>query len=172
MRKVLVLLAGAAVLWVPAVSVAGDSSSRPSTLAAKPRTSPSESVSKPASTCKSKRNDQNLAGHNGQTLNGSHGRSAGANAFGKCVSAVAKRNAQIGGKHSTERPDGDSQDPRKNRTEEDSSDERHTNSPNPAWTCKAMEANALSQFQAAYGTSPNAFGKCVSGHAHGKRAGG
>ena len=155
MRKVLLLLVCTAVLWVPAVSVAGDSSpSLSSKLAAKTET-PSD-ASNPASTCKSQRNGSNFAAsHNGQTFtqfygtNRGKGRGAGANAFGKCVSTVAMHKVESDGKDSAKSHDKDSA--------------------NPAMTCKAMQANDLAHFQTAYGTRPNAFGKCVAKQANSKR---
>jgi hypothetical protein len=42
------------------------------------------------------------------------------------------------------------------------------NSANPAMTCKSMQTQDASAFNTAYGTRPNAFGKCVSSHTHSK----
>ena len=163
MRKVLLLLVCTAVLWVPAVSVAGDSSpSLSSKLAAKTET-PSD-ASNPTSTCKSQRNGSNFAAsHNGQTFtqfygtNRGKGRGAGANAFGKCVSTIAMHKAESDGKDSAESYD------------KNSAESHDKNSGNPAMTCKAMQANDLAHFQTAYGTRPNAFGKCVAKQANSKR---
>jgi hypothetical protein len=133
MRKVLLLFAGTAVLLVPAAAVAGYSSLSHSS---KPR-----SARNPARTCKSE--------HGG----------AGANAFGKCVSALAMLHAEKRGDDSDEKSEG-----------EESAESHGHAGPNPAMTCKAMRAKDLAHFHAAYGTRPNAFGKCVSGHANsGKR---
>lgn len=157
MRKVLLLLIGTAVLWVPAVSMAGDSSSSPSRPAAHRETSRAErALSSPASTCKSK------------------GRGARANAFGKCVSAIARQHEDDGDDRagatkgqsddSGERHSGDGAESQ----DRDSVDGHGRGSANPAMTCKAMQANDLAHFRSAYGPRPNAFGKCVSGHANGK----
>jgi hypothetical protein len=159
MRKVLLLLVGTAVLWVPAVSVAGDSSPSPSKLAAKAETSDARSDgSNPAGTCKGQRSGPNFAAsHNGQTFtelygtNGGKGRGA-ANAFGKCVSTIAKAK-------SDDRGSAESQG-------KDSAESHGNDSANPAMTCKAMQANDLPHFQTTYGTRPNAFGKCVAEHAN------
>jgi hypothetical protein len=35
-------------------------------------------------------------------------------------------------------------------------------------TCESVQSQDASAFNTAYGTRPNAFGKCVSSHAHGK----
>jgi hypothetical protein len=158
MRKVLLLLVGTAVLWVPAVSVAGDSSpSQPPKLAAKKETPHVKSdASSPASTCKSQPNDSNFAStHHGQTFtqsygtNGGKGRGADANAFGKCVSTIATHKAESDSTDTAESEDKDSA--------------------SPAMTCKAMQANDLAHFQTAYGTRPNAFGKCVAKQANSKK---
>ena len=163
MRKVLLVLVCTAVLWVPAVSVAGDSSpSLSSKLAAKAET-PSD-ASNSASTCKSQRNGSNFAAsHNGQTFtqfygtNRGKGRSADANAFGKCASTNAMHKAESDGKDSAESHD------------KNSAESHDKNSGNPAMTCKAMQANDLAHFQTAYGTRPNAFGKCVAKQANSKK---
>jgi hypothetical protein len=98
MRKVLLLLVGAAVLWVPAASVAGESSPSPSKPTPKADTPGAKSdASNPASTCQSQRSELNFAAsHSGETFtqfygtDGGNGRGVGANAFGKCVSTIAK----------------------------------------------------------------------------------
>ena len=140
-RKVLLLLVGAAVLWVPAVSVAGDSSPSPSKLTAKEDARDAKGGgSSPAGICQSTR------------LHGTHGgRGGGANAFGKCVSRNAKH---------TDTSEGGA----KSHGEESS--KSHGGSANPAMICKAMRATALAHFQTTYGMRPNAFGKCVAGHAN------
>jgi hypothetical protein len=103
-----------------------------------------------AKTCKAQRTDPNFAtetGHNGETFqqfygtNGGKGNGAGANAYGKCVSTIAKQNAH--------------------------SDVKDTVAATA--TCKALRADTAS-FQAAYGTGRNAFGKCVSKQANAKSA--
>lgn len=173
-RKVLLLLGCTAVLSVPAVAVAGDSS------AGKTETARAKSdASNPASTCKSERIGSNFASsHNGRTFsqfygtNGGTGRGAGANAFGKCVSTIARHQAENGRNSSAESPDKHSAE----KQDEGSGDDNGSNGArshatggaDPATTCKAMQANHASQFQTAYGTLPNAFGKCVSSHATSK----
>ncbi len=155
MRKILLLLC-TAVLWVPAVSVAGDSSPKTET--------PRVKSENPASNCKSERNGSNFAAsHNGRSFtqfygtNGGKGRGAGANAFGKCVSTTGVHKAESDGKNST-------------KSHDKNSAESHTKaSANPTMTCKAMQANDLTHFQTAYGTRPNAFGKCVSKQANTKK---
>ena len=101
-----------------------------------------QDVTNAAKTCKAQRAEdpaQFAADHGGKTFNqfygtnGGSGKGAGANAFGKCVSTLAKQNA-----HS------------------DASSEVAA-----AKTCKALKAD-LPTFQAAYGTGKNAFGKCVA----------
>jgi hypothetical protein len=125
------------VLWVPAVSVAGDSSPSPSKVTGKAEAPDAKSgVGNPASTCQSQRSERN-------------GRGA-ANAFGKCVSTIAKH------KDKSHREDSD-KDQRKEGT-------------GPAMICKAKQAKALAHFQARYGTRPDAFGKCVAERANSKKS--
>jgi hypothetical protein len=139
-RKVLLLLVGAAVLWVPAVSVAGDSSQGPSKLTAKEEARDAKGGgSSPAGICQSTRLHRTHGGRGGR-----------ANAFGKCVSTTAKHKDK-------------SEGGAKSHGEE--SFKNHGDSANPAMICKAMRANALAHFQTTYGMRPNAFGKCVAGHA-------
>jgi hypothetical protein len=172
MRKVLLLLVCTAVLSVPAVSVAGDSSPSPwSKQAAETETAPVKSdPSNPARTCKSQRNDFAVS-HNGHTFtqfygtNGGKGRGAGANAFGKCASTISMHKAESDGKDSAESQDKDSSESQ----DKDSSESQGKESTNPAMTCKAMQANDLAHFQTAYGTRPNAFGKCVAKQADSKQ---
>ena len=101
-----------------------------------------QDVTNAAKTCKAQRTEdpaQFAADHGGKSFNqyygtnGGNGKGAGANAFGKCVSTLAKQNAQS-----------------------DASSEVAA-----AKTCKALKAD-LPTFQAAYGTGKNAFGKCVA----------
>jgi hypothetical protein len=175
-RKVLLFLGCTAVLSVPAVAVAGDSS------AGKTETARAKSdASNPASTCKSERIGSDFASsHNGRTFsqfygtNGGKGRGAGANAFGKCVSTIARHQAENGrnssaespDKHSAEKQDKDSGEHNSGEDNGSNGAESHVNGgADPAMTCKAMQTNHASQFQTAYGTLPNAFGKCVSSHA-------
>ena len=168
MRKFLFLLAGTAVLCVPAVSVAGTSAPTPAKLAAqtcrsirahdgqklfrqtyhsfagclnKDKPQAAQDISNAAKTCKSQRSDPNFAAsHDGKTFqqfygtNGGNTNGAGANAFGKCVSTIAKQKAK-----------------------DDAAD-----SVAAAKTCKALKQSDLATFQATYGTGRNAFGKCVS----------
>jgi hypothetical protein len=138
MRKVLLLLVGTAVLWVPAVSVAGDSSQSHDAKS---------DVSTPATTCQSRRSELNSA-----------------NAFGKCVSAAAKREDKSDGKDDAKSHDEDSAE-----SDDKDSDKSHgKEGASPAVACKAMRAKELAHFQTTYGTRPNAYGKCVSEHAYGK----
>jgi hypothetical protein len=143
---------------MPAVSVAGDSSPTPSSKqAAETETAHVKSdANNPASTCKSQRSDSNFAAsHNGHTFtqfygtNGGHGRVAGPNAFGKCASMIA--GTHKAGSEGKESPESQGKE-----------------STNPAMTCKATQANDLAHFQTAYGTRPNAFGKCVAKQANSK----
>ena len=168
MRKLLFLLAGTAVLCVPAVSVAGTTPPSPEKLAAqscrsiraqdgvklfrktyhsfagclnKQQPQASQDISNAAKTCKTQRSDPNFAAsHDGKTFqqfygtNGGSANGAGANAFGKCVSTLAKQNAK-----------DDVQD-----------------GVAAAKTCSALKKSDLATFQATYGTGRNAFGKCVS----------
>ena len=140
-RKVLLLLVGAAVLWVPAVSVAGDSSQGPSKLTAKEEARDAKGGgSSSAGICQSTR------------LHGTHGGRGGrANAFGKCVSTIAKHKDR-------EREGGV-------KSDGDDSSKSHGDSGNPAMICKAMRAKALAHFETTYGMRSNAFGKCVAAHA-------
>ena len=80
-RKVLLLLVGVAVLWVPAVSVAGDSSPSQSKLNASGDAK--GAGSSPAGICRSQRTELNFAGRH--------------SAFGKCVSTTAKHKDKSGG---------------------------------------------------------------------------
>lgn len=163
MRKALLLLTCTAVLCVPAASVAGDSSPNLSSkLVVKTETHRGQ-TDNPASTCKRQRNDSNFAAsHNGRTFsqfygtNGGKGRGAGANAFGKCVSTTAKHKP------------GSKDENRAEREGEGSATGDDKAGTNPAMTCKAMQANDFTHFQTAYGTKPNAFGKCVSTQADSK----
>jgi hypothetical protein len=192
MWKALLLLAATAILWVPAVSVAGDSSaSSVSELSAKNEAAQVKSgPNNPASTCKGQRNHSNFASsHNSQTFTqfygpiGGKGHGAGANAFGKCVSTSATHVASSGGKESGKSHGEDSQgqdsqgkndqgenDQGENDQGENDQgkDSQGKDSANPAMTCKSMQSQDASAFNTAYGTRPNAFGKCVSSHTHSK----
>jgi hypothetical protein len=99
-----------------------------------------------ARTCGAQKADTNFAAtHDGKTFNqvygtnGGQGNGAGANAMGKCVSTIAKQNAQ--------------------------SDVKDTVAATA--TCKALKTTDLATFQSTYGTGRNAFGKCVSKQANG-----
>ena len=172
-------MVGTAVLCVPAVSVAGDSSSNPPKFATKPETSPAKNhLSNPAGTCKDQRKASNSAATNhGRTFtqfyatNRGNGRGAGRNAFGKCVSATAHKlnpNDKPDAKtHDDDRAERRSEEGAESR-DNDGADNHGKGGANPAMTCKAMQKNDSAHFRIAYGTRPNAFGKCVSGHATGK----
>jgi hypothetical protein len=135
MRKVMLMLICAAVLWVPAASVAGDSSRSSASKPAKTESSRSKGdTNSPAQACKSQ-------------LGSAKGHGAGANAFGNCVSTIAMHKAESEGKDSESK---------------DNAESHNKKGANPAMTCKAMQVNDLAHFQTAYGTHPNAFGKCVA----------
>jgi len=156
MRKGLLLLVGIAVLWVPAVSFGGDSPSKQAAKAQAPH--PESAASDPVKTCKSQVYRRNTG----------EGRGAGANGFGKCVSTIAKHKAENDGEESAKSHDKtESQGDAGSEGKDDVESQGKTRA-NPARACKAMQTNALAQFQTAYGSRPNAFGKCVSGHANGK----
>lgn len=109
-----------------------------------------QDVSNAAKTCKAQRADATFATDygNGKTFNefygtnGGKGKGAGANAFGKCVSTLAKQNAKS-----------------------DVSD-----SVAAAKTCQNLKSSNLATFQATYGTDKNAFGKCVAKQANAKNS--
>jgi hypothetical protein len=144
MRKVLLFIVCTAVLWVPAVSVAGDSSRSAASKPDKTEPSRKSDTSSPAKACKSQ-------------LSGEKSHGASANAFGKCVSAIAMHQTP-----SEEKDSPESQD-------ENSAESQHKNNTNPAMTCKAMQASDLAHFQTTYGTRPNAFGRCVAKQANNKQ---
>jgi hypothetical protein len=107
----------------------------------------SQDLSNAAKTCQSQRSDPNFAAsHDGKTFNqfygtnGGNANGAGANAFGKCVSTLAKQNAQ----------------------------DVAADSVAAATTCKALKTSDPATFQNTYGTGRNAFGKCVSKQSSGK----
>jgi len=193
MRKALLLLVGTAVLWVPAVSVAGDSS-KPTANAKKPDAK--SDVSNPAGTCQSQRNKLNFAAsHSGQTFaqfygtNGANGRGAGANAFGKCVSTIAKHKDKSDDEGSAESHSEDSagsqgkdggksdgEDSAKGDDEgsakshgEGGVESQGEDSVRPAMICKAMQAKDLAHFETLYGRRPSAFGHCVAKQANSKK---
>jgi hypothetical protein len=152
MRKILLLLVGIAVLWVPAVSVAGDSSPKPSKLTRAETPDPKSGVSNPANTCQAQR-----------------GGPRAAKAFGKCVAAIAKhKDKNQGADHGKESAERQNKDSAKGQTE-DNAKSQGTASASRARTCRAMQANDHTAFQTTYGTRPNAFGKCVANHANSKK---
>ncbi|HLY85599.1 MAG TPA: hypothetical protein VKO84_03685 [Gaiellaceae bacterium] len=101
-----------------------------------------QDVSNAAKTCKTQRNDPTFATDygNGKTFNeyygtnGGKGKGAGANAYGKCVSIIARQNAQNDVSAGVA----------------------------AAKTCKSLKSSDLATFQATYGKGKNAFGKCVA----------
>lgn len=158
MRKFVLLLVGTAILCVPAVSTAATPTPKQLAIQTcksihgheqlstfkqayhsfagclKAQTSDSkQDVTNAAKTCKAERSADPAAFRTKYGTNGGNAKGAGANAFGKCVSTLAKQNAQS-----------------------DASSEIAA-----AKTCKALKADAPT-FQAAYGTGKNAFGKCVA----------
>jgi hypothetical protein len=175
MRKALLLFACATVLWVPAASVAGDSSPNLSSQLAAKMDKPHKSDARnPASTCKAQRSGSNFGvSHDGQTFsrfygtNGGKNGRTGPNAFGRCVTAISKHKAKSDGRDSAEAGGKN----RANSTDEgeDSAKRTAKGDANPATTCKTMRATDLAHFQTAYGTQPNAFGKCVSTQANNKK---
>jgi hypothetical protein len=159
MRKLMFLLVVTAILCVPAVSLAA--APTPSQLATqmcrqiraqdgkqtfrqtyhsfagclkqqKPQAN--QDVSNAAKTCKTERAADPAAFKAKYGTNGANTNGAGANAFGKCVSAIAKQNAK----------------------------DDVSNSVAAAKACKALKSSDLATFQGTYGTGRNAFGKCVA----------
>jgi hypothetical protein len=149
-------------------------------------------ASNPASSCKSQRSGSNFAAsHNGQTFtqfygtSGSKGHHAGANAFGKCVSAIAMHKPDSHGKDSAETGDkesakgespgedsaetGDKESAKGESPGEDSAKSHAKGRANPAMSCKAMQAQDPAHFQTVYGTRPNALGKCVANETSSKK---
>jgi hypothetical protein len=167
MRKFLFLLIGAAVLCVPAVSVASTSPPTSAKLAAQicrsvrahdgaatfqqtyhsfagclkqNKPAASQDIHNAAQSCRAERASDPAAFQAKYGTNGGSTQGAGRNAFGKCVSTLAKQNAK--------------------------SDAADTVAATK--TCKALKANDPATFQANYGTGRNAFGKCVSKQANAK----
>jgi hypothetical protein len=165
MRKWIFLLVGTAILCVPAVSLAATPT--PAKLAAqtcrqiraqdgkatfrqayhnfagclkqqKPATT--QDISNAAKSCKAERSTDPAAFKAKYGTNAGNTSGAGANAFGKCVSTLAKQNAK-----------------------DDVSD-----SVEAAKTCKTLRSSDLATFQATYGTTKNAFGKCVAKQSNAK----
>jgi hypothetical protein len=158
MRKLIFLLVGTAILCVPALSLAATPT--PAHLATQTcrqiraqdgrttfrqayhsfagclkqqKPNSAQDISNAAKTCKAERSSDPAAFKAKYGTNGGNASGAGANAFGKCVSTIAKQKAKS-----------------------DASDAVAA-----AKTCKALKAD-LATFQAAYGTAKNAFGKCVA----------
>jgi hypothetical protein len=158
MRKLIFLLVGTAILCVPALSLAATPT--PAHLATQTcrqiraqdgratfrqayhsfagclkqqKPNSAQDISNAAKTCKAERSSDPAAFKAKYGTNGGNASGAGANAFGKCVSTIAKQKAKT-----------------------DASDAVAA-----AKTCKALKAD-LATFQAAYGTAKNAFGKCVA----------
>jgi hypothetical protein len=158
MRKLIFLLVGTAILCVPALSLAATPT--PAHLATQTcrqiraqdgratfrqayhsfagclkqqKPNSTQDISNAAKTCKAERSSDTAAFKAKYGTNGGNASGAGANAFGKCVSTIAKQKAKS-----------------------DASDAVAA-----AKTCKALKAD-LATFQAAYGTAKNAFGKCVA----------
>jgi hypothetical protein len=157
MRKFVLLLVGTAILCVPAVSAAATPT--PKQLAIQTckaihgheqlatfkmayhsfagclkaqKTDSKQDVTNAAKTCRTERTADPAAFKTKYGTNGGNAKGAGANAFGKCVSTLAKQNAQS-----------------------DASKEVAA-----AKTCKALKSDAT--YQALYGSKKNAFGKCVA----------
>jgi len=164
MRKLIFLLVGTAILCVPALSLAATPT--PGHLATQTcrqiraqdgratfrqayhsfagclkqqKPNSTQDISNAAKTCKAERSSDPAAFKAKYGTNGGNASGAGANAFGKCVSTIAKQNAKS-----------------------DASDAVAA-----AKTCKALKAD-LATFQAAYGTGKNAFGKCVAKQSNAK----
>jgi hypothetical protein len=95
-----------------------------------------------AKQCKAEQEDSNFAAsHDGKTFKQAYGTNkTGANAFGKCVS----HNSQA------------------------ETAEHHEEILSAAKTCKSMRKNDPAGFASTFGAKKNAFGKCVSNHAHDK----
>ena len=95
-----------------------------------------------AKQCKAERDDANFSSaHGGQTFEQVYGTGNGKNAYGKCVSQMAKQN----------------------KAAADAEDEaREDDSLNAAKTCRAARKADAAKFEKDYGSGRNAFGKCVS----------
>jgi hypothetical protein len=165
MRKLIFLLVGTAVLCVPAISVAATPT--PAHLATQTcrqiraqdgratfrqayhsfagclkqqKPNSTQDISNAAKTCKAERSSDPAAFRAKYGTNAGNTSGAGANAFGKCVSTIAKQNAK-----------------------NDVSD-----SVAAAKACKALKSGDLATFQSTYGTTKNAFGKCVKQQSNSK----
>jgi hypothetical protein len=165
MRKFIFLLVGTAMLCVPAVSLAATPT--PAKLATQTcrqiraqdgratfrqayhnfagclkqqAPAATQDIKNAAKSCKAERATDPVAFRAKYGTNGGSTSGAGANAFGKCVSTLAKQNAQS-----------------------DVSD-----SVAAAKTCKTLRSTNLATFQGTYGTTKNAFGKCVAQQSNAK----
>jgi hypothetical protein len=167
MRKLIFLLVGTAILCVPAVSVAATpSSAKLATQTCRQiraqdgratfrqayhsfagcikqqKPNSAQDISNAAKTCKTERSADPGAFRAKYGTNAGNTSGAGANAFGKCVSTIAKQNAK-----------------------NDVSD-----SVAAAKACKTLKSSDLATFQATYGTTKNAFGKCVKQRSNAKNS--
>jgi hypothetical protein len=159
MRKLIFLLVGTAILCVPAVSLGATPT--PARLATQTcrqiraqdgratfrqayhsfagclkqqKPSSTQDIRNAAKTCKAERSSDPAAFRAKYGTNAGNTSGAGANAFGKCVSTIAKQNAK-----------------------NDVSD-----SVAAAKACKALKSGDPATFQSTYGMGRNAFGKCVA----------
>jgi hypothetical protein len=168
MRKLLFLLAGTAVLCLPAVSAAAKPSSPGAKLAVKmcksiraqegrqtfrltyhsvagcikqTRPMAREALHNASQTCRAERSDANFAAtHDGKTFNQFYGTNAGST-HGAGKNAFGKcvsTNAKLNAKNDV------------------------AASVAAAKACKALKASDLATFQSTYGKARNAFGKCVA----------
>jgi hypothetical protein len=167
MRKLMFLLVGTAILCVPAMSLAA--APTPSQLATQmcrqirtqdgkqafrqayhsfagclkqQKPSATQDVNNAAKTCKAERSTDPAAFKTKYGTNGGNASGAGANAFGKCVSTIAKQNA-------------------KNDV---------SSSVAAAKACTALKSSDPATFQGTYGTGRNAFGKCVAKQSNAKNS--
>ena len=165
MRKLIFLIVGTAVLCVPAISVAATPT--PAHLATQTchqiraqdgratfrqayhsfagclkqqKPNSHQDITNAAKTCKAERSTDPVAFKAKYGTNAGNTNGAGANAFGKCVSTIAKQNAKS-----------------------DVSD-----SVAAAKACKTLKSGDLATFQSTYGTGRNAFGKCVAKQSNAK----
>jgi hypothetical protein len=165
MRKLILLLIGTAILCVPAVSLgATPTAARLATQTCRQiraqdgratfrqayhsfagclkqqKPASAQDISNAAKTCKAERSADPAAFRAKYGTNAGNTSGAGANAFGKCVSTIAKQKAKS-----------------------DVSD-----SVAAAKACKTLKSSDLATFQATYGTTKNAFGKCVKQQSNAK----
>ena len=165
MRKLIFLLVGTAILCVPAVSLAAPpTAAKLATQSCRQiratdglatfrqayhnfggclkqqKPNSAQDISNAAKSCKAERSTDPAAFRAKYGTNAGNTSGAGANAFGKCVSTIAKQKAKS-----------------------DVSD-----SVAAAKTCKTLKSSNLATFQATYGTAKNAFGKCVAQQSNAK----